>query len=496
MLTSLCLLSCVLAPGQTTERPAGGVPPALLAPLDRDRDRDAWLLTPRLDRAEELVYRGTFSEESTSVRGVQLNRTYRLEDRLFVLGTPAGGPEVAFLTLLRGKSGAAGDGAAAPVVSVRLEVVRVDGQGRLTATSPRSLAVPLEGPPTIECGAFVELPSGRLRPQQTWETVEDGRPARVWRVAGSDSVNGSACLKVVGLQQSEDWDRPRNDHTGWRRTETVWLSPRLGIAYRVERVLERRDAGQDAPNHRAVLRYELESDLPYPGKLYEDRRDEILQARALMDRLAPLLARPGPDAPGQFDAMLARINYHLEHHLPTPYREAVLQLKRRVEAARHGDTPPAPLPDETTAAPAVAVPGSPAPDFLASDLAGGRTARLHQFRGRPVVLVFYSPTSFQAEEVLRFAQQVAESHKDEVAVIGLVMSEDVERVRRQHDELQLTFPLLDGTGLRRSYEVQTTPKFMVLDAAGVVRGSYLGWGQEAHLAVVADLKRCLAPHKP
>jgi peroxiredoxin len=494
MLTSLCLLSCVLAPGQTPARPFGGPPPARLAPLDRDADAGGWLLAPHLDRAEELVYRGTFTEESTSVRGVLLSRSYRLEDRLFVLGTPASGPEVAFLTLLRGKPGSAGDGA--PVVSVRLEVVRADVHGRLTATSPRSLAVPLEGPPTIECGAFVEVPPGRLHPQQTWEVTEDGRPARVWHVAGSDSVNGTGCLKVVGVQQSDDWDRPRGDHAGWRRTDTVWLSPRLGIAYRVERVLERRDAGQEAPNHRAVLRYELESDLPYPGKLYEDRRDEIMQAHAFQDRLAPLQAHPGPDAPGQLDALLAKIHYHLEHHLPTPYREAVLQLKRRAEAAKRGETPPAPLPDDTNAAPAVAVPGSPGPDFLATDLVHQKATRLQQFLGRPVVLVFYSPTSFQAEEVLRFAQRLADRHKGEVSVVGLAMSEDVERVRRQHDELGLTFPLLDGTGLRHSYVVETTPKFVVLDGNGVVRGSYLGWGQEAPLAVVTDIKRCLAPQKP
>jgi peroxiredoxin len=492
MFTSLCLISCVLAPGQTAERPRG-VPPALFAPLDADRDAGGWLVTPRLDRAEEIVYRGTYTEESTSVRGVQLSRSYRLEDRLFVLGTPAGGLEVAFLTLLRGK---AGDGEAAPVASVRLEVVRVDGQGHLTATSPRSLVVPLEGPPTLECGAFVQMPAGRLRPQQTWEAAEDGRPARVWRVAGTDSVNGTRCPKLVGVQQSDDWDRPRADRAAWRRTDTVWLSPRLGLAYRLERVVERRDPGRDTPNHRTLLRYELETDSPHPGKLYEDRRDEILQARALMDRLAPLLARPSADNADQLDALLNRMNYHLEHHLPTPYREAVLQMKRRAEAARHGDTPPAPLPDDTNTTPAVAVPGGRAPDFSATDLVDRKPARLQQFLGRPVVLVFYNPTSFQAEEVLRFAQRLADGHNGKVAVVGVVMTADAERVLRQREELHLTFPLLDGTGLRKGYEVQTTPKFVVLDAGGVVRGSYLGWGQEAPLAVVADLKRCLTPRNP
>jgi peroxiredoxin len=493
MFTTFCLLSCVLATGQVPGRP-GGAPAALPGPLDHDAA--GWVLSPSLGRAEEIIYRGTFTEESTS-RGVQFHRFYRLENRLFVLEAPARGPEVAFLTLLRGQHAAPANGDEPAAASVRLEVVRVDLQGRVAPTSPRSLAVPLEGPPTIECGAFVETPPGRLRPQQTWETSEEGRPARTWRVAGSEAVNATSCLKLVGVQQSDDWDRPRDDRAAWRRTDTVWLSPRLDLAYRVERVIERRDAGRETPNHRSVLRYELESDLPYPGKLYEDRKDEILHARTLLDRAAPLLAHPTPDAAGQLDALLGTVRYHLEHHLPTPYREAVLQLKRRLEAAKRGETPPAPVPDEAApAAPPVAVPGAAAPDFLTTDLGRRQSARLRQFLGRPIVLVFYNPASFQAEEVLRFAQRLADFHKDEVHVLGLVMSEDVERVQRQRDELGLTFPLLDGTGLRRSYDVQTTPKFLVLDAHGLVRGSYLGWGQEAPLAVVADLKRCLAPHSP
>jgi peroxiredoxin len=494
MVTTFCLLSCVLATAQAADGRAGGAPPARLAPLDRDPV--GWVLTPRLGRAEELVYRGTFTEESAS-GGVQFHRAYRIENRLFVLEAPPRGTEVAFLTLLRDRPVGPGNGDE-PAAAVRLEVVRVDPQGRVTPASPRSLAVPLEGPPTVECGVFVEAPPGHVRPQQSWTVTEGGRPARAWQLAGTESVNGTSCLKLVGTQQSEDWDRPRNDRAAWRRQDTVWLSPRLGVAYRVERFLERRDAGRDTPAHRAVLRYELESDLPYPGKLYEDRRDEILQAHAFLDRSAALLARPGPETAGQLDALLGKVDYHLEHHLPTPYRAAVLQLKKRVEAARRGERPPAPLPDPAApaAAPAVAVPGSAAPDFLATDLRGRPAARLQDFLGRPVVLVFYSPTSFQAEQVLRFAQRLADFHKDEIAVVGLAMSEDAARVRRQCAELELTFPLLDGTGLRHSYDVQATPKFLVLDAGGVVRGSYLGWGQEAPAAVVADLKRCLPPRKP
>ena len=490
MVTTLCLLSCVLATGQAGERPAAGPAPPL------DREPGGWVLSPRLSRAEEAVYRGSFSEEDASARGVQFSRSYRLECRAFVLDAPVRGLDVAFLTLLRGKPDPAANGQE-PAASVRLEVVQVDVHGRVTAAG-RSLAVPLEGPPTVECGAFVEAPAARVRPEQTWEVAEEGRPARTWRFAGTDTVNGSQCLKLVGLQQSDDWDRPRGDRAAWRRQDTVWLSPRLGLAYRVERVIERRDAGRRDPdaNHRSVLRYELDSIVPQPGKLFDDRRDEITQARAFQDRAAALLARPGRDSAAGLDVLLGKINHHLEHQLPTPYREAVLQVKRRVEAAQRGETPPAPVAEETPAAPAVAVPGGAAPDFLTTDLVRQQSVRLQQLLGRPVVLVFYRPTSFNVDELLRFAQHLADASEGRAAVLGLVMSEDVPRVRRQRDELRLTFPLLDGTGLGTSYAVDSTPKLMVLDAAGVVVGSYTGWGQETPGAVIRDLQRCLSPHNP
>jgi peroxiredoxin len=456
------------------------------------------VLTPRLSRGEEAVYRGSFNEEDASARGVQFSRFYRLECRALVLDAPARGLDVAFLTLLRGKPGPAGNGEE-PAASVRLELTQVDVHGRITADAGRSLVVPLEGPPTAECGAFVEAPAVSVRKEQTWQVAEEGRPARAWRLAGTEAVNGTQCLKLVGLQQSDDWERPRGDHVAWRRTDTVWLSPRLGLAYRVERVVERRDAGRrdlDA-NHRSVLRYELESILPYPGKLYDDRRDEITQAHAFQERAAALLARPGRDSTAQMDVLLGKINHHLEHQLPTPYREAVLQVKRRVEAAQRGEVAPASFSsEETPAAPVVAVPGSAAPDFLVTDLVRQQSVRLQQYLGRPVVLVFYRPTSFNVEELLRFAQRLADASKGKAAVLGLVMSEDVAHARRQREELRLTFPLLDGTGLSKSYDVQTTPKLMVLDAGGVVVGSYTGWGQEAPEAVLRDLEHCQPPRNP
>jgi peroxiredoxin len=472
MIATLLLVGCTLTPGQTA-------------------DRADWLLAPRLVRAQELLYSGSFSEESSGA-GVQFSRSYRLQCRILVLDTGAKGSEIALLTVLKARDPGSArtiTKADAAASSVRLELAKLDARGRLSVGPNVSLSVPLEGPPTLECGAFVETPRRRVGPDQSWEVGEDGRPMRLWKITGAELVDGVRCVKLLGTQQSEDWDKPRGDHTAWRRLDTVWLDPVIGVAHRLERTIERRDPARQEPTHKSILRYDLESNMQYPRQLFDDRGNEIHQARVFTSALTPLVSDPAKHFL-QLDALLAKIKNHLDHEPPTPYREAVQQVKRRAEAARRGESLPvlAPEPDTPTT---VAVPGRRAPDFLTTDLLSKEQARLKKWLGRPIVLVFYSPASDSARELLRFAQRLAEANRPHAIVIGLAMSDDTERVHHQHDSLQLSFPILAGTGLRQTYDVASTPKFVVIDGEGVVRAAFTGWGQETPDEVSEELKRCL-----
>src|SRR5262249_19011724 len=160
-----------------------------------------------------------------------------------------------------------------------LEALSLDKLGKLRAASAGVLAVPVEGPPTLECGAFVEVPRARVSPNAWWEVNDEGRTPRTWRVDGTEIVNNVKCIRLVGVQQSEDWGMPRADSTAWQRRDTVWISPQLGVACRFERVVERRAAARDAVTHRSVLKCELETGLTWMGKLFDDRAAEIQQAR-------------------------------------------------------------------------------------------------------------------------------------------------------------------------------------------------------------------------
>jgi peroxiredoxin len=448
-----------------------------------------------LGRSQELLYHGSYTEESLG-GNVRFTRSYRIESRLLVLDQVQRGFEVAFLTVLRHKDGQIGPPprgvTAEPLpASVRLEKGLVDAFGRVTFGPGQRPTVPLDGPPTVETGAFVELPRSRVGSGQPWQLADadPDRPAESWEITGTETVQATRCFVLRGTQQSDGWDAPRADRKAWRRRDTVWLNPRLGFAVRVERVLELREPAALEPTQRSTLRYTLETTVQYPGQLFFDRREEIAQALGFAETARPLLPTPARNLP-QLAALTEKINYHLENLPPTPYRPAVLQIKARVEAARRGEVPPS-LPAERAPGPRVASLGEPAPEFLIPDFQTGKTTTLRPWLGKPVVLVFYHPASVTAQELLRFAQQLQDTCPQTVQVLGMCVADDRAAALKQRTDWKLTFPILGGGGLRLSYAVETTPKIMILDADGIVRGAYLGWGGETPLEVATELKRWL-----
>jgi hypothetical protein len=470
MVMTLCLVSCVLA----TAQPG---------------DHSEWLLIPRMGKGQELVYRGSYAEEAAGNIGVQFGRTYKFECRVLVLDTYPKGADLALWTVLRtaDKGERTED---APCFSARLELAKVDLQGKLSADPGVAMTIPLDGPPSLEAGAFVEAPRGRVAADQSWEVLETGRPAQSWKAGGAATMGGVNCVKMIGVQHTDDWEKPRADHDAWRRNDTVWFNTRLGAAQRVERVIERREPGKQDAARRYVLKYELESSLQYPAQLFEDRQREVARIHSFFEAAAPLLAAPAKNGAG-LESLQGKIKEYLDRQSASPYREAAVQLKRRVDAARRGETVTTPPPEEKDVTRTVAKIGSVAPDFLAPELGGKESVRPRKWLGRPVLMVFYNPKSQSAEEVLRFAQTTADRYRDSVTVVGMAMTDDADKVRKQKDDWHLGFTVYSGLGLRKSYDVDATPTLMVLDAEGVLTSAFVGWGQETSSGVLGELKQAV-----
>src|SRR5579862_2152463 len=199
MVATLCLLTCAFTAGQLSE----------------------WQLQHQLARGQELIYSGSFTEEALS-QGVQFQRAYDIKSTVLILDATAQKFDLAFLTVVTSKTGKLspefGKTAAAPA-SVRLEVVSMDRQGRLQPRVTGSLAPPIEGPPTVECGAFVEVPKGRVGAQSSWDVKDEARTPETRHAETTEMVDHVQCVRLVGIQQSEDWGSPRGDRAAWQRRD-------------------------------------------------------------------------------------------------------------------------------------------------------------------------------------------------------------------------------------------------------------------------------------
>jgi peroxiredoxin len=469
MLQTLLLTTAFLTPAQ---------PPQPLRPMD-------WNLSVQLERTQELVYRGTFTEECTT-GSVQYQRAYRVETRLFVLDVSPKAADLATMTTLRPKDTPPAIKDETEGRSIRVEHFRVDPQGKISGEAGVNLVAPLEGPATAEVGFFPDLPRVKVSVEQTWEAFpQAGQPAMNWTATGVDTVQGIRCPILKGVQQTPDWDRPRADRKAWRRIDTVWVSPRTGVALKVERVIEIREPAHNQPTQKSVFRADLETTLPYPGQLYLDRQADIQQAIALRAEAMPLLPTPARNTT-QLNALLKRITNHLDQTPPTPYRQAVLQVKSQVEAALRGEV----LVTPTTVKPrAGLVIGELAPDFVTTDMSGQHSVGLKQLRGKPVVLAFYNPGSTLAPELLQFLSELSAATQGKARVLPLSVVEDAAIVKKQLTDLRLPgLTVLQGSGLRISYEVDSTPRVVLLDAQGYVRNTYTGWGRDLPREIQADLK--------
>jgi peroxiredoxin len=430
-----------------------------------------WSVAPRLERGLELVYRGTYSEQLVEDEQ-QFSKAYDLDTRIFALDVTPQGANVAVMTVLR-TPGSAND---APK-SVRLELGVVDRNGGFVWQTGGAFAPSLVGPATLEGGLFVVLPGPRVTAGQEWDVNASPRPPFAWRAIDSESVARVRCARLAGVQQTADGS------PAWKRTDTAWLALTTGLVQRLERQFEWHELDDRSGRTTVTSRttYELVSKMHYPDGLAAERRREIERACELGRKLRELDASGSVANAAAYERLLPMIEQQLRQPV-TPYRPAVQWLRQQADARRLGEAPATYAPEESAPPPPIAV-GQPAPDFLAADPATGATTRLARLRGRPVLLVFYSPSSASAAETLRCVQSMHQRFGESAAVAVVSVPDDTSAASRQRAAYCPDVPILAGRGVagpftRDASGRETTPRFIVLDASGVVRHIADGWGSE------------------
>jgi len=148
---------------------------------------------------------------------------------------------------------------------------------------------------------------------------------------------------------------------------------------------------------------------------------------------------------------------------------------------------PAPAEQRTGAAPGEEV---KAPDFTLESLQGERHS-LSDFRGKPVILNFWSPTCPPCLMQMPSFQKLQEAISEQNLQIILVTPANKAMARDIKEKFDIAVPvLLDKNGqVEKLYQVRSHPLTFVLAPDGTVRKVVPGPYDWAHESVVAYLKK-------
>jgi hypothetical protein len=353
-------------------------------------------------------------------------------------------------------------------------------------------SVPLDSFAPFEFGMFApRVPQDAERPW-TVAAADPSRPVKTWQVVAHEFINAERCARLLMVQQTADWENPQGGQTSWQRADAVWVSTQDGTARRVHRLIRQRDGIAETPAVRIEVKYDLKGQSRVIGRTYARYRQEIELGYATAAEVAPMLKDAARIDPKAFQTRLARIDAHLEESDPgTPYREPVLVVRRLLVAACRGETAPTSTAPARPAVPSTAgrepVVGQAAPDVRA----GGFS--LAACRGKPVVLVFFSPGTQTADLSLSIADALRKRYGDRAAVAPLVVFADPAAGVKDRDRLKLNVPVYDGTAAGAAYGVDSFPRFFVIDPAGKVRWAFAGVGAETGFLVREEVDRLVPP---
>lgn len=133
--------------------------------------------------------------------------------------------------------------------------------------------------------------------------------------------------------------------------------------------------------------------------------------------------------------------------------------------------------------------GTPAPDFVMNDL-DGRTHQLADFRGKPVVMVWWAPWCGVCAQETGTLSALAEATRGDAHVISVVADfRTMNSVRQFVSKHGVDYPvLLAGPEEREAWGVESYPSIFFLDSEGRVARSVVGYttglGLRARLMLV------------
>ena len=138
--------------------------------------------------------------------------------------------------------------------------------------------------------------------------------------------------------------------------------------------------------------------------------------------------------------------------------------------------------------------GKEAPDFVLKGL-DGRNLRVSEFRGQVVLLNFWARWAGDSRQEMPALDRINTTYsRAGLVVLGVSIDEDLTRAHEFAGAMKVSYPLLFDTGsdLGRDYLLQKMPMTILVDRAGVVRYSNVGFkrgDERAYLDHIRELLR-------
>jgi peroxiredoxin len=138
--------------------------------------------------------------------------------------------------------------------------------------------------------------------------------------------------------------------------------------------------------------------------------------------------------------------------------------------------------------------GKGAPDFVLRAL-DGRNLRLSEYRGQVVLVNFWARWEGDAREQMHALDRINITYQRAgLVVLGVSVDEDVRRAREFADAAAVSYPILfdNGSSIGKDYMLQKMPMTILVDRAGVVRYSIVGFkrgDERVYLDQIRELLR-------
>ena len=146
----------------------------------------------------------------------------------------------------------------------------------------------------------------------------------------------------------------------------------------------------------------------------------------------------------------------------------------------------------TAAAPTLV--GTDAPDFVLKAM-DGRNLRMSEFRGQVVLVNFWARWAGDSRQEMPALDRINTTYsRAGLVVLGVSVDEDLARAREFADAMKVSYPIMFDTGsnIGRDYRLQTMPMTILVDRAGIVRYSNVGFkrgDERAYLDHIRELLR-------